>query len=302
MKRILFPIDTTEEGLEERKNNDSKTKWDALDPLEIATMIARMAKENLESQSTPPLIKRRSLPPLHIDTNFLSTENPVLPPELSRCMQNLAIEEFDSTERTYLQSPMHHKAKISLKSTRDRKRNQIYPAPESTGYKKSICPWNPSFLLKHNPDQFAARDAVEQLTILARELESSECYEDYIPSYQRLRDRLLEESEFIFKSSNSLEGKRKHFSDLYASVIEQMHILIGMSEQMDESLDSSLDSITFDERDPGEKSPARPVVNIVRGEYSKIHFNEYMNNWMRENWTNPYCSWRYFHYSQLWRC
>jgi len=276
MNRILFPFDDDELPNDDKKGS---TKWVGLDPLEMASRLALLA-ETKAAKST--LIERRSLPPLRIDTTFLSMENPELPP-VPAAMRNMAIEEYDSTERTYFDSPEHQKAKKLSREKRERTVSSVYPVANSA---HQMSPWDPSYLMKHNQDPFTSRYAVCQITKLAREFESSHLCEEFIPSYQRVKERLFEESNFISKSSKKHVEKVESFSKLYSSVIQQMQALIEMAKRM-KSEGRVASKFFHDEVGTNEKK-SQVDITTSTVEYSKRDFTEYMNNWLKENWTNPY--------------
>ncbi len=280
MKRILFPFDTAEES-----TNDTRgASWVGLDPLEMATKLAALVEGKTTTPSTPTLIERRSLPPLQIDTAFLSTENPNLP-EVPNGIRNVDIEEYDSTERSYLQSPEHRKAMSSLQGKRGRAEPYTYRDEES---ESKLCVWDPSFLLKYNPDHFTSRYAVQQLSALSKELAITEGCDGCNSSYQRIKDRLLEESRFINSSSKSQNEKVQCFSQLYSSAIQQMQALIEMASKKNNESDVVPRNFHDSGDEETQSEDNSSVVGISRGEYSKRDFTDYMNNWLKENWTNPY--------------
>ncbi len=271
MKRILYPVDQGKLSIGDdnvkRMNKKTTTKWESLDPLEMATKLAVMAREEDDTKtSSLTLLERRSLPPLRIDTTFLSSETPNVPP-MPDHIRNMTVENHDITESSYLKSSMTtHSTTRSMRS------------------KGEDGPWDPSFLLKHNPDQLAARTAVQHLSTLARQFESMECFEEYLSSYERVKTHLLDKSNFIYKSKSSRHEKSKCFEKLYSSVIDQMSALITMTKNASGDRENHF----LDENRLTMPRTDRNEINVVSGEYSKKDFTEFMNNWLKENWTNPY--------------
>jgi hypothetical protein len=281
MRPILFPFDTDNED----NNQSPTTMWEGLDPLEMAMKIAMLANEKSKSQSTPTLINRRSLPSLTIDTTFLSSETPDVP-TLPKRIHKMPPEEHDSTERKYIEIPEHNEIKSKLNEKRGRTVSYDYPEVPKQSSKHIGGGWDPTFLLKHNLDRTAARSVVQELIALARKFESLESYEECIPSYERVRVRVMEEWKLIGKSTASYDEKRQCFEQLYDSAIEEMKALLDMAVRINHEI--------VDERDDGNRSeeemptPTRNLLRIVRGEPSKKDFTESMNNWLKENWENPY--------------
>ena len=286
MKRILFPFDVPD------SSGNSITVWEGLDALAMASKLALMAKaEVVVDQSTPTLLDRRSLPPLSIDTSFLSSETPDLP--IPSHMRGMAIENYDQTEHTYQKLPVRNNIKSKHGGKRGRTISDVYPTVRRIEPKHKLTHWDPSFLLRHNPDQFAARNAVQQLSNLAIKLESMDFYDKCVPSYQAMKERLLVESRFIGKCNDSHHEKGKCFQELYSTTIQQMTGLITMATKMDEGAhpESTRNEEHIDtspRRESNSSTQDDEVVHIVTGEYSKRDFTEFMNNWLKDNWTNPY--------------
>ena len=96
-KRILFPI----KSVVDSDTNKKVIEWEGLGPMEIATRIAALA---LPQAATPTLGDVDNLPPLSIDTKFLASDNPNLPEEITKEMENLPVEIYDHTEESYRKS------------------------------------------------------------------------------------------------------------------------------------------------------------------------------------------------------
>lgn len=170
----------------------------------------------------------------------------------------------------------------------------------SSKSKNKIDPsWDLSFMSQHNPDQFASRYASQQFLRLDRELKALEHFEDCIPSYERVQSNLLESSKAISKSDDSRHEKSKRFYDLYSSVIQQLLALIDMVKETDKE-NRSRKGFSTATSAKAPKKLAKKKKNAVKVEpsattttakpvvFTKEGFTEYMNQWLKDNWVNPY--------------
>lgn len=166
---------------------------------------------------------------------------------------------------------------------------------------ENITPWDPSYLISYDPNPCAAKTAVDQLSLLALKLESSQNYADCWQSYARFRDKLAIDSEIIFHEPRKLdEQKRQALETLYNISIIKMKALLSMAENMQQeescSTFNTLSQVNFPEifgsgsvdvlTVAGPYASTQLISDKI--EFSKKHFANYMNNWLRENWTNPY--------------
>ena len=201
---------------------------------------------------------------------------------MSDHIHNMAIDDYDTTETTYLNSGdgSTGKGKSTSTDATIKRRMRVKDEYDNNGL------WDPSFLLKHNPDQLSARAAVQQLTTLARKFESIDSHEDYLSSYERMKTHLIDKSSFLSRNKSSRHEKSKCFEKLYSSALDQMSSLIAMAKETSD--DDGEDYHKYTDSPKSISTTGSTEMNVVPGEYSKKDFTEYMNKWLKENWTNPY--------------
>ena len=133
-----------------------------------------------------------------------------------------------------------------------------------------LPPWDPSYLL--NNDVYAL-DSVEQIQFLARTLESMPHYRQVTGSYQRVRDHVASASSWIHNTycgeltPQTATEKVQLLRNLYRETIEKMECLVGMANLLE----------------PKEEDTKMPSRHHV-----KRDFAQYMTQWLKDNWTNPY--------------
>ena len=133
-----------------------------------------------------------------------------------------------------------------------------------------LPPWDLSFLLAK--DEYALAP-VQHLQFLARAVESMPHCAYVGGSYQRLRDHVSGTSSWIHASySGHLSAQRASekmalLQNLYAESIKQMEGLVEMTRMLGPEEEDA-------------KPETKPLV--------KREFTEYMVQWLKNHWTNPY--------------
>jgi Coprinus cinereus mating-type protein. len=316
MKQILFPLKTN-------ASTDSEKKWEAMDPLCFAEYIARLSAElqplhndattsnSNKSNNTNTLAQRRGQKPLYINTEFLSLELPPTVPSppshqptaIGSIPSNLASKIMkdniqESPEPiislpTATENPSHRKRPISdvlLLPT-------LVPNDEDVNDHCEInatsTPWDPHFLILHNPhDPTAAQHVTKELVNMAKHFESMPNCSDCISSYKRFQMELSQNSELLCKSQDSVQEKIRKFTQLYSNAILHMKALITMVQNLQHRVASYSTSITSTENDPipnsNRKFSQSPTSTSNPKLYNKKKFTQVMNQWLVDNWTNPY--------------
>jgi len=162
-------------------------------------------------------------------------------------------------------------------------------------------PWDLSYLIASDDDPHMAIEFIEDITPLARRLESMPGLKRSLPSYQRLRCDVWHRSRFIFGNDPrhgglAAEKRRSHLDGMYGGTLEKMDALVAMTERMEEEAAGLLHRRAVSEmRGAAGHSGGRPSSSLAdpkppsaRKEFSKKKFTEYMNRWLKHNWTNPY--------------
>lgn len=136
----------------------------------------------------------------------------------------------------------------------------------------SLPPWDPSFLLFYDGE---ALPTAERIQSLAETLESASHYSKVLPSYRRVRDHLAHTSGWIHHhcSSDASNERARLLGILYAETIQQMEALIETTQNMAKQDKAAA-------RHPTSKAALKPE--------AKRNFAEYMSQWLKDNWTNPY--------------
>ena len=278
MKQILFPVapDRTSES-----TRASSTAWEALNPLQMAEKIAQMVG------SQPTLSGQRGHASLQISTAFLAQESPgaPVPSRNGIGIGGKPAVILTKMENDYRASTEHKRATSSLGG---QKRNAVESPPDAVHIieesEPQLMPWDPTCLLKYNPNETTAKMAVCELATLAKRLESMPKHADCHSSYKRFREGLLEKSKYIFEQRSSIEQKTMSFSQMYSGAIQQMRALIDMAQKIDDD-ERAMGEVKTEtkESEEGDRDPP-----IFSREYSKKSLTQYMTKWLKVNWTNPY--------------
>lgn len=136
----------------------------------------------------------------------------------------------------------------------------------------SLPPWDPSYLLTND---VYALGAVESMQALAHTLETMPYYVHVKGSYRRIQDHLACASTWIhatYGGQLTAEAAAEKFHllrNLYEETIHKMEALVDMTAKLG-----------LEEVEEEAKMASKPVV--------RRDFAEYMTQWLKDNWTNPY--------------
>ena len=137
---------------------------------------------------------------------------------------------------------------------------------------ESLAPWDPSYLLIND---VYALGAVESMQALAHTLEAMPHYFHVKGSYKRIQDHLAYVSNWIHSTygdqltAETAAEKFQLLRNLYEETIHKMEALVDMTARLGP-----------EEAEEEAKMASKPVV--------KRDFAEYMTQWLKDNWTNPY--------------
>eukprot|EP00957_Ditylum_brightwellii_P212152 15367022-Ditylum_brightwellii.AAC.1 len=187
-----------------------------------------------------------------------------------------------------------------------------------------LSPWNPYHVIDKYSTSFSSQLNTsnknifaeytsdlkqQQLLSLASALESSAYYKEYLTSYRRVRGEfemglqyiyhiLMESSLHSSSSSSSLSlPARENNHDLEAFCLSLCNNTIQKMKTLTELASSS--SYVEENDLPHHLLPTkaefgvdctspRPTLPPKEKKFSKKEFANYMNHWLRSNWTNPY--------------
>ena len=301
MKQVLFPFDKDKYNESNpgnhpsafnRRPSSSVSKREPLNPLEMAEKIAQMVGSQPDCRNGVSS---------QFNTTFLGKESPIIlsnPGEngISRVPSATAMKiDNDYVFVAAPESTARTKRSVDGKKI-SQGRNDPIVVPVVK--KAVLMPWDPSFLLIHNPNDTTAKMAVKELTSLAERLESMPNYSACHSSYKRFRTALFEETYHLFKENSSdLEKKNLCFGYTYSDAIQHMKALIAMAEKINEEGTNNVKMENEEKANlAGIKTCNGNDVSIadevelpfLRRIYDKKAFSQYMNQWLVKNWTNPY--------------
>ena len=119
---------------------------------------------------------------------------------------------------------------------------------------------------------------------------SSKCFGTCHSSYKRFQHLLLERSINISVSNKHDQEKKVLFNKLYSDSLMHMKALVQMSEHISSKNDTSI-TLHQDAKNDQQRRTLNheyPNQSIVTREFDKKFFTNYMNKWLKNNWTNPY--------------
>jgi hypothetical protein len=296
MKQILFPVD--KDLCAKAHNHTSKSStWEALNPLQMAEKIAQMVG------SQPECLNEASL---QIHSSFLAQESAngsFIPRNASGEVPPATAAKVDDDYVVELSTENTTRTKRSIYGQeQSQKGNLPILVPVAEDSKTLLMPWDLSFLLTYNPHDITAKLAVKELSSLAEKLESMPSYGTCHSSYKRFRDSLLEETRLLFEDDTSDQQKNLLFGHIYSDAIQLMKALIAMAEKIEKDDESKNEKRKDHSRKAGlanmkAKKIRERRIKIEEGDdnhpifrrvYEKKAFTEYMNQWLIQNWTNPY--------------
>lgn len=224
-------------------------KWTGMNPLEMISHLAR-ATEQVEANKGIEQV------PIIVGNTKLSSATPSVPilqkkkPQLRKKRNNESADDIMSV--------------TTIKIEDD----------EPT---VSLAPWDLKFLVEQDEH---ATEAANHLHYLARTVEGMPHYELVGGSYQRIRAHIEGTTTWIHSAYSDNLGpqraaeKMSLLQQLYSEVIQQMQALVEMTSMLGQTEEDEQEAATKMEEDPN------PL--------SHVEFSEYMNNWLRDNWINPY--------------
>jgi hypothetical protein len=148
--------------------------------------------------------------------------------------------------------------------------NDLTTLTESHHDLPPLPPWDPSYLLTND---VYALDSVERIQALAHTLETMPHYVHVKGSYERIQDHLAGTSEWIHTTycgqltAETAAEKFQLLCNLYGETIHKMEALVDMTANLGGPEEEA-------------KMASKPLV--------KRDFAEYMVQWLKGNWTNPY--------------
>jgi hypothetical protein len=259
MRPVLFPMrmllstagnDGSNGGSNGAIGDAMAVRWVGMSPLQLVQMLAGTTEQR---EAASGLAFR----PMRVDDVALSEPNAAL--SLSANAKKRSRSTADDDDDDSLVLPIEHGAP---------------PLP----------PWDPSFLLCYD---IHALPTVERLQTLARTLESMSHSNKVMPSYRRVRDHLANTSGWIHNHCNQTSAtiddaganeQSRLLSILYNETIQKMEALIDMAQNLADA-----------------EAAARVVANqsvaaaaATTKPDGKKDFAEYMQQWLKDNWTNPY--------------
>lgn len=282
MKQILFPTD------HDSSSTHVGPKWTAMNPMLFAQSMAQLAGP----QPLPNLSERRGQLSLRIDTSFLAEESPSIP-HIPRNAVGIVphhiISKVDND--VIMRSPDNIRSGVLLlnkKRAKNPTSPTLVPFDEDDGI--TLPSFHPSFLLAHNPKEPTAKLAVSEFLFLAQTFESMPKYNECLSSYKRFRDGLLQMSQMIHGNNDTMADKSFAFTQMYSTFIQQIKALITLAQKLQDEEQSEQASRTLKPERTGsvDSDDSDAIHPIFRRVYNKKGFTAYMNQWLVQNWTNPY--------------
>jgi len=309
MKQILFPLKTN-------PSTNTDKKWEAMDPLCFAEYISRQLADSQSIQNDittvtsshnttnkVTLAERRGQKPLQINTKFLSQDfSPNIPssPHPSNAIgslpPNLASKVMKDIQVSPEPIPLADSHNLRKRPISKLLLPTIVPNDDDLNDDCEGSPsWDPYFLILHNPhDPTAAQLITKEMCDLARYFESMPKYTDCISSYRRFQTELFRNSELICNSANGVQEKIRKFTQLYSDALLHMKSLISTAQNLQHESNTSstiTDNVPNHVVSTHEDVPKKyhhGIVVSTQKIYSKKEFTEVMNQWLVDNWTNPY--------------
>lgn len=310
LKRVLFPVkvvrsttfgekasslsDYHENNLVDSKEAQEQDmiSWQGLTPIEIMEKIASITEVRGSSQN------KKSNQSLRIETSYLATKTPDIPPFLLETSKN-----FDSNLRSKNGDSVIKSRSTQLIKAYDLKKNNTNKRRRSScdidgnHYQEEtsneslvdyLSPWDSSSGSNLDPHSHIRNGSGEKLKTLVFQFESMPNFNDFAPSYRRLHEETFEQYNYamtFFSESHLM--KTKHLGLLYDQTILKLETLFQMA-----SKNLRIENISVQSSDGSNTSKKTPNSNTMRRQKkdtsNKKDFTEFMNNWLRENWTNPY--------------
>ena len=310
IKRVLFPVkvlQSTTIGEKPSPLSDYHEKsliggkefqkqdmisWQGLTPIEIMENIAFISEVRGSSQN------KKSNQSYRIETSYLATKTPDIPPFLlgtSKSIDsNLRSKNGDSliqSRSTQLIKAYDLKKKYTNKRRRsscDTDGNHYQEETSNESLSDYLSPWDPSTNTNVDPHSCNPDGSGEKLKTLVFQFESMPNFDDFAPSYRRLHEETFEQYHYamtFFSESHLM--KKKYLGFLYEQTYLKLETLFQMASKnlriANISVQSSAESNTSKKA-----SNSNSMRRKKKDTSNKKDFTEFMNNWLRENWTNPY--------------
>jgi hypothetical protein len=272
------------------------------------------------------LAQRRGKPPLQINTDFLSLDLtmpnvPPSPPHSPNTVGTFPPNLVSKVLKDYHQeSPepillLPTDMDMNMENHNHRKRPiskiflpTIVPNDEDLEEDQGEgTPWNPNFLILHNPhDTATAQHITKELQDLTQHLESMPHYRDCISSYKRFQLELFRNSKELFHSQQSVQDKTTKFNQLYSDALLHVKALISMAQNLqhyptkaslvtkshphdnDDTAGQNNHLHLSKQTTTDDDAPKDHLHRTTPKTYNKKDFTQVMNQWLVDNWTNPY--------------
>lgn len=237
----------------------SSCRWEGFTPMELVERVASMA----EAKTTPK--QKRVL-----------SENAV---DLSR----LCLKEDYADMADY-------------KKKRSRTGPDAPPPPGGGNVPSGHCVppvpqlmflplWDTFFIVQVDPDPVRAHDVASKLRQLAVAIESAPNYREVLPSYKRARDEFSGSVHWAWSHHRADPPAMLRFAleNFYSKTLQKLDVLSTMATE------AIVPPKAADEAASARASKrAAKSSKAARGRSKKKDFAEYMQNWLRANWINPY--------------
>mmetsp|Transcript_3177 Transcript_3177/g.6227 ORF Transcript_3177/g.6227 Transcript_3177/m.6227 type:complete len:481 (-) Transcript_3177:156-1598(-) len=248
--------------------DDTRTRWEGLTALDMVEHVTKLAEEKMTDSQGRLLSTHCVDPSLMITTNDVATD----------CYVETTVDGSKKRGRETVADVIGGGGEV----------------PGLLPMMPPLPPWDPSYIILTDPDPPSAKGAADKLSALAVEIESSPNYHRCTPSYTRIREQLAAATQFIHSNHiRSPTTRRLALDDLYLEAMQKMEELAKMVKDIEPAaaaVPMQVDSVTSS----GRIAPPARGCTISRagrksnGEYSKKDFADYMQHWLRDNWTNPY--------------
>jgi hypothetical protein len=299
MKQLLFPLKP------DPLATDAK-KWEAMDPLTFAQYLARQATKSQPcAPVTSNLAQRRGIPPLQINMELLAKELPPVPtsPHHASEVAGSIPSSIVAKVMTGIKGspePILVTTHTGNHGSRKRPVAEVTPptlVPFDEDFEdKYTTALEPYFLhLRNLNEERSTNLVVSELHELDKRFKCMPKYADCMSSYQRFLTELSRSAQHISHSDDSLEEKNKKFCQLYFNALKHIKSLMEMAENLQqqhavEDQARTLEHLTRYGAGSQQENlmPDHTHSTVAKKTYNKKDFTCTMNQWLVDNWTNPY--------------
>jgi len=281
-KEVLPEIDTPDlphtvsnevvETDDEENYPSREVNWKGMTSLEMVQSVTSMVDRKLS------LAERRAMKKLAVDTSYLALKTPDLPPTVPELRRNV------------LNTGPTSGSKRVRDNINDDTAVQNFPMLSSSeGFVPfKIRSWNSFFISEYGKIEHMGL-AVEKLQKQICAVEERPNIRQLASSYYRIQDDFDMTAQEIENepSSNHSDTNNRMISALLDTTIHKMEALVEMSLKLSRSKSCSGSTST---KVLGEfRKNSQPChVAYQKKECSKRDLAEYMGEWLKKNWTNPY--------------